>query len=247
MHVSLLAFGTTVLLLGAQATPEQEARAVIQKAVQALGGEKPVAKLQTMRMKAQGSLEINGLQGTFTLEFTVHSPGRAKMDMEITSGDAKINLTRVRNGARGWEIINGNPVALHPRQPAEVQAWGHLFEVRSLLPLLKDKSYTLSPLGEIKVDGRPAVGVKVTTKGQTDIDLYFDKATMLLVKSARWSVTPTGDEVTLETFYSDYKESDGVKQPMKHRLLHNGKKFIEMEVTEIRLVDQIDAAEFAKP
>lgn len=249
MHPSLFAVGIVVLLLGApnQAAPEQEARAIIQKAIQALGGEGPVAKLQCVRMKAQGSLEIEGNQGTFTLEFVIHNPGRVKMDMDITSGNAKINLIRVRNRDHGWETINGQAVEPKPRQTTEIQAWGHLFEVRGLLPLLKDKAYTLSPLGEIQVNGRPAIGVKVTAKGQTDIDLYFDKASMLLVKSVRWSLTPTAKEVTLETLYSDYKESDGLKQPMKHQLRHDGRKFIDMEVTEIRFVDKIDAEEFAKP
>ena len=113
--------------------------------------------------------------------------------------------------------------------------------------MLKDKAYTLAPLGEIRVNGRPAIGVKVSAKGQTDIDLYFDKTSMMLVKSARWSLTPTGKEVNLEILYSDYKESAGVKQPMTHRLLHDGKKFIDMEVAEIRLVDKIGDEEFAKP
>ncbi len=249
MHTSLLASGIIACLLGmpVQATPDQEARAVIQKAVQALGGDTAAARLQTMRTKAQGSLSLNEQSATFAVEFTTHSPGRARMDMEISVGDAKINLTRARNGDQAWETINGQTHDLDPRQKAEILAWGRLFDARNLLPLLKDKAYTLAPLGEIQVNGRPAVGVKVSAKGQTDLDLYFDKTTMLLVKSARWSLTPAGKEVSLEILYSDYKDSDGVKQPMTHRLLHDGKKFIDMEVTEVRLVDKIADEEFAKP
>ena len=238
---------TCLLGLPVHATPEQEARAIIQKAVQALGGEGPVAKLQTMRVKAQGSLELNDTSATFTVEFTTHSPGRARMDMEIAFGNTKINLIRVCNRHQAWEKINGQTHDLDPRQKVEILAWGRLFDARSLLPLLKDKAYTLAPLGEMQVDGRPAVGVKVSAKGQTDLDLYFDKTSMLLVKSARWSLTPAGKEVNLEILYSDYKGSDGVKQPMTHRLLHDGKKFIDMEVTEVRLVDKIADEEFAKP
>lgn len=249
MHTSLFASGIIACLLGApvQAPPEQEARAVIQKAIQALGGEGPVARLQRTRVKAQGTLVLNDQSATFTAEFTTHSPGRARMDMEITAGDAKINLIMVRKDDQAWHKINDVTPDLEPRQKAEILAWGRLFDARSLLPLLKDKAYTLAPLGEIQVNGRPAVGVKVSAKGQTDLDLYFDKTTMLLVKSARWSLAPGGKEVNLEILYSDYKDSDGVKQPMTHRLLHDGKKFIDMEITEVRLVDKIADEEFAKP
>lgn len=249
MYTSVLAAMIVASLSGGAApnTPEQEARAIIEKAVQALGGEKEAVKLQTMRMKAQGSLKINDAEATFSLEFIVHTPGRAKMDMDVTFGDAKINMIRVRNRDQGWETINGQMRAFKQRNADEILAWGQLFDVRGLLPLLKDKAYQLSPLGEIKVNDRPAVGVKAAAKGQTDIDLYFDKSSMLLVKSARWSYTLTEAEVNLEVFYSDYKKVDGIPQPWKHKLLHDGKKFIEMEMTEIRLVDRIDDEEFAKP
>lgn len=250
MYTPLLVAALVTLPPGAAdpPAPEQEAQAVVQKAVQAHGGAGALAKLQTVWMKAEGGMEVNNERATFTLEFAVHTPGRAKMDMEITLGNAaKINLVRARNRDQTWETVNGKPLDLHPRQPEEIRAWGHLFDVRTLLPLLRDKAYHLSPLGEIKVNGRPAVGVKVTAKGETDIDLYFDKGSLLLVKSARRSLAPDGKDVTLEILYGDYKEADGLKQPWKHTLLHNGKKFIDMTVTEIRPVDKIDEEEFAKP
>ena len=40
---------------------------------------------------------------------------------------------------------------------------------------------------------------------------------------------------------------DGVKVPMKLLVQHDGKKYIELEVTEYRFVDRIDDAEFARP
>src|SRR5437016_4035413 len=71
--------------------------------------------------------------------------------------------------------------------------------VEMLAPLLKEKAYTLSTLDEIKVDGKPAVGVKVSAKGHRDIELYFDKESHLPVKTVRFSIDPeTRKEATAE-------------------------------------------------
>ena len=84
----------------------------------------------------------------------------------------------------------------------------------SLVPLL-NKGFQLASLGEIKVDGKLAIGVRVSHKGHRDINLFFDKDKGLLVKSEMTVKDPMagGKEVTQETLYSDYKEVSGVKRP----------------------------------
>ena len=85
------------------------------------------------------------------------------------------------------------------------------------LAVLKDKKYKLSPLGEVKVEGRDAVGVQVSCKGHKDVNLYFDKETNLLAKG-EWNVKAQeqgGKEVMQETLYGDYKDVEGAKIPMK--------------------------------
>jgi hypothetical protein len=54
------------------------------------------------------------------------------------------------------------------------QDHAHLMQVLRLVPL-RDKAYELKAAGEIKVDGKPAVGLWVGTKGQKEITLFFDK------------------------------------------------------------------------
>ena len=53
--------------------------------------------------------------------------------------------------------------------------------------------------------------------------------------------------MTLETFYRDYRDVEGIPQPMKHALTHDGKKFIDMEITQVQFLERIDEAAFAKP
>jgi hypothetical protein len=123
----------------------------------------------------------------------------------------------------------------------------HAEQVQTLVPLLKNKAFTLHSLGEIKVNDRAAVGVRVVSRGHKDVNLYFDRKTSLLAKVERRTLDDAGKEITEETILSDYKDVDGIKVPMKAVIHHDGKKFLETETTEFRFLDQIDASEFARP
>ena len=47
--------------------------------------------------------------------------------------------------------------------------------------------------------------------------------------------------------YSDFQDQDGYRRPMKMAVFRNGKKVMEAEVIEVKYLDKVDAAEFAKP
>src|SRR5262249_13660389 len=154
--------------------------------------------------------------------------------------DAKINdqafkLTKVVNGGKGWIKLNDDKAQpMNKEMLAEAQEEMYETHVVTLLPL-KDKAVKLSPLGEAKVQGKDAVGVRVSHKGRRDVNLYFDKASGLLLKS-EMTVKNVEDgsnkEMTQETLYSDYKEFQGTKQPTKLLAKRDGKRYVEGELSE---------------
>lgn len=233
--------------LAPRASAGEEARAVIGRAVQALGGEDKLAKLQAVRTKAKGTVALDGGPAPLTTEIVSQWPGRTKTTIQVEIEDETVTIVRVLNGNKAWQHTNGETQELDEQEVAALQARVHETYVHTLVPLLRDQAFSLSPLGEVPVGGRPAVGVKVTAKGQKDVDLYFDKGSGLLVKSACWGLNPSLGEITRETFYSDYQEKDGLKQPRKFVSRHNGEKYMEMEVMELQVLDRIDASEFVMP
>src|SRR5262249_34125862 len=114
---------------------------------------------------------------------------------------------------------------------------------------LKDKPYELAPLGETKVNSRPAVGVKVSSKGHKDVNLYFDRATGLLAKTETRALDfQTSTEVAEETIVLDYQERDGYKAPKRILTNHDGKKYLEAELLDYKFLDKkFDDSEFVKP
>ena len=76
---------------------------------------------------------------------------------------------------------------------------------------------------------------------------FFDKET-----DARQDRDPSqgrrsGQEVSEESFPSEYKEVQGTKQAMKFTIKRDGKLFMEGEASEIQLSEKLDASLFAKP
>ena len=181
------------------------------------------------------------------VETVVQLPGQFKNVFQVEIKGKKQTVVQVLNGDMGWMAIDGQAVPLDAGKLAALKESFYAEQAARLTPLLRDKNYRLSSLPESKVDGRPALGVKIVHVGRPDISLYFDKATGLLVKSERRSKEAGKKEVLQEEIFRDYKELKGVKRPTKFAVLRDGLKFMEGTVIDFMPLDKVDAKEFAKP
>jgi hypothetical protein len=235
------------LTLAGRAAAQDEPRGVIARAVKAAGGAKNLAKLKVARAKFKGKGEFEGAAVALTGEVVTQLPRQMRLEVQAEVQGQNVTLLYVVNGDKAWLQVLGKTMPLEGEELKDLKEGLHAEHVQTLVPLLEGKGFTLDALGEARVKGRPAVGVRVSSKGHKDVNLYFDKATGLLTKSERRALDEAKKEVTEETFYSDHKDVDGVKVPMKVVVHHDGKLFLEMEMTEHRFLDRIDESEFARP
>jgi hypothetical protein len=230
----------------ARADDAADARALVDKAVKAQGGAE-LAKFSAITVRMKGTVQVMGQAVAFTGEAIGSGPDRQKVDLEVEAGGQKFRVVHVLNGNKGWTRVGDETKALDKDELAEAKEQAHAGWVATLVPL-KDKTFTLATVGEIKVDGRAAAGVKVSHKGRRDVDLYFDKETGLLVKSeTRVKDEGSGQEVTEETVYSDYKEVQGTRQAMKFTAKRDGKAYIDGEAISYELAEKPAASAFDKP
>jgi hypothetical protein len=231
--------------------PDAECRAVLEKAIKAYGGADKLEKLKAVQTKSKATMDVLGMNIAMTIESSVQVPSQLKNVMEMEVAGQKINMVQVFNKDKFWIQVsaNGQVQNVDPPEGAvkAIKEAENAQSISMLTPLLKDKAYTLSPVGEIKVNGRTAVGVKVASKGHKDVNLFFDKETGLLAKQDGTGVNTQFQEVNQEIVFSDYKDVDGLKRPMKMVVSQDGKKIMDIEVTEIKFVDKLDDSEFAKP
>jgi hypothetical protein len=234
--------GVLAIILASPLRADDAAKATVDKAVKAIGGMQKLDKLKAVTTKDKGTYYGMGDGIPYTANYSTQWPDRFRVEIEGY-------IIIVLDGDKGWTQMNGETKEMDKEELARHQEDLFANWVTNLKPL-QDKAFILAPLGEIKVDGKPAVGVKVSHKDHKDISLYFDKDTGLLVKTERRVQTGPEQgnmEVNQETFFSDYKDVDGLKIPMKAVIKRDGKQFVEAEHIEVKLVDKLDGKVFAKP
>ena len=165
--------GLLLLVAGSASADEaqEEARAILGRAIRAHGGAEKLAKLRAMRRKLKSTIWINGDAVPVTVERADQPPSQSRVELRLVLGTLAITSVTVLNGDRAWTNFNGDTQETRVEFRARRQEETYLLWVESLAPLLKDKAFELSHLGEIKVNGRPAVGVKVSRKRRPDVDL----------------------------------------------------------------------------
>jgi hypothetical protein len=246
MSWRLLTASCVLLACGGPATAQDEAQKLIDTAIKAQGGLEKLSKVRAVQLKTKGTLEVMGGLA-FTQEISLSPPDRFKEVMHLEAGGKAITIITVFDGKKGWLSVAGETKEVEGKILEELKEGAHLARVMRLV-FLKDKSVELSPLGEVKVNDRPAVGVKVACKGHRDVDLFFDKGTGLVAKVVRRGVDlMTDQEITEERVITEYQEVEGQKTPKKAVVSRDGKKFLEVEVLEVKYPAAIDDSEFAKP
>jgi hypothetical protein len=247
MHMTRVLCG--LLVSASCAFAQDGTRAIVEKAIQAQGGEAKVAKLRTMRIKVEGTTDLVPGQPNlpFTIEDTWQMPNRYKTEFSCQLMGKKFTQTQVIDGDQGW-IQTDCQVQDMPKDAVAEMKEQKYAEDLDRLAFLREKGIEFSLLNEIKVEGKPAVGVLVKSKGHRDVKLYFDKGSGLLVKREQQILDPSSSkEIRQEVIFSDYQEKDGLKHYRKIVGLRDGKKVIDASVTEVEFFEKLDAKVFAKP
>jgi hypothetical protein len=237
--------GALLLTVGARA--EDDAKAVIAKAIKAHGGEEAQTKFQAAQTKAKGKIELfGGLE--FTQESAFMLPDRFKESVSMEVMGQQIQVVSVLKGTELSIVANGQEVPIDEKMKDALKESVYAMKVARLVPLVKEKGFELSSLGEVKVGDKPAVGVLVKSKGRKDISLFFDKETGLLKKWEHRTVDPqSGNEITEERIVTEYTKTDGVPTAKKVTVNHDGNKFMELEILETKRLEKLEDSEFAKP
>jgi hypothetical protein len=225
-------------------------KAAIEKGIKAAGGDDKLAKFPAETFKGKGKWYGMGDGIDYTGAWDVQRPDKLRVQIDATAGGMTFTFVRVVNGDKVWSKLNDTTTAVEDKDEiAEAKEGLYVGRLTTLRPLVKEKGFELTRLDEIKIDGKPAVGVHVFHKDHRDVNLYFDKDKGLLVKveTTIKDFMAGGKEFKQETFYSDHKEVNGLQVPMKIVINRDGKKYIDVEVTEIEPKEKLEASLFDKP
>lgn len=239
--------GLCLVLPTARADDQAQAKAVLDKAIHATGGEETLAKLKAITVKGKGTLHEKE-DTPFTTEVSIEGADRARIVIESKDDGKPTKEVQVLDGDKGWTKTDDEAAKeLDDAMRKDMKNWLYISWVTTLVPL-RDKDFQLTPLGDSRVGNRPVVGLRVSHMGHKDVELFFDKETGLLAKSrAQVKDLENDREVTESTVYDQYKDVQGTKQPTKITTFWDGKPREDLELTDIRLAEKLPAKAFAKP
>jgi hypothetical protein len=224
-----------------------DANAILDKAIKAMGGEEKLKKAQTFTQSGKGTISIMGMDSEFTSRISAQGIDHTRQEFEGNFGGQAIKGATVLAGDKAWRKFGDDKTALEGDQLAGQKRGVYLALVPVTILPLKEKGFKVEAAGEEKVGDKPAVKVKGTGPDGKEFTLYFDKESGLPVKMAGKVMGFMGEEVDQETTYSDYKEMDGIQKATKVKATRGGEKFMEQQVTEFKIVDKFDAKTFTEP
>jgi hypothetical protein len=222
---------------------DSDAKSILDKAITALGGAEKLGKIEAFSMKWKGTVVFNGNESDSTTELIFKGLDHYRRDF----GNDQVHDVVVLDGNRGWRKIRDNSRTIEGDAVADEKRFIYLLVIPITLVPLKNNGFKYEAAGEEKVGDKPAVTLKVTGPDGKDFTLSFDKESGLPVKQVAKVVGFQGQEYTLESTYTAYKDFGGIKKATKIQAKRNGEKFQDLEVTEFKVLDKVDPDAFAEP
>jgi hypothetical protein len=163
------------------------------------------------------------------MEMWMKNPNKIK---SVTNFNGQ-EIVQAFDGEKGYMI---NPMA-GSNEPVEMTAEqlkdivkSNMFQ-NSMADYLKNGKLTLE--GEDNVNGKAAFKVKADLDGGNSSTMFIDKSSYLLLKNVT-DVNQGGMAVTVESFPSDYSETNGILLPMKTTTSANGMEIV-MTFTKVEV------------
>jgi hypothetical protein len=226
---------------------DEEPNAILEKAINALGGAAKLAKAGTATWKVKGKIHFNDIENDFSSQATVQGLDHYRSEFDGEFGGNPVHGLTIVNGNKGWRKFSDMITEMDDDAIANEKRSIYLQIIPAMLIPLKDKGFKIQTAPEEKIGGRSASVLKVTPPDGKDFTLYFDKESRLPVKLVAKVVGFQGDEFTQETTFSSYKEFAGIKKATRVDSKRDGEQFVEVEITEYKAVDTLAPDTFAEP
>ncbi|MDH4125020.1 MAG: outer membrane lipoprotein-sorting protein [Gammaproteobacteria bacterium] len=219
------------------------------RAVDALIARNIAARGGADTWRAVSSLQLSGQmdlgQGMY-VPYTMEQKRPGKMCIEFVFDDE--TAIQCVAAKAGWKLLpfRGRTTP-EPMNEQELLELSDAVEIDGLLFDSADRGHEVELLGHAPVDGRDALKLEVSLPGGAKRWVYLDAETALEIK-VEATRTLRGKERLVETFYSNWQQTDGLLIPRRHDTRTEGDAethFLTVDSVHVNL--PLDDARFAMP
>jgi len=176
-----------------------------------------ISNFKTIRISAKTS--VMGMD--MPMEIWMKNPNKFK---SVTSFNGQ-DIIQVFDGEKGYMVNpmagSAEPVEMTADQLKDV-AKSNIFN-NYVAQYLKDGKLTLE--GDDNVNGKPVFKIKATLDGGNSATMFIDKSTYLILKTVA-DVNQGGMAMSMESFPSEYTETNGILLPMKTTISASGMEIV---------------------
>ena len=215
-------------------------KSIILAAAKASGGDS-LKTVKSVEVHVSGQATTPGGPMDLTLKLTILFPDHLRNDAELPIG----TISQGFDGKDGWIQSPQGLIDLPPdfipefsRGIALTGGWG-LYQ-RAL-----DGKVEAQYLDDEDFDGKKTSAVQWAGPSGP-VKLYFDATTHLLIGAHFRAVTPQGETQT-DQHWSDFRAVEGLQYPYRNQVDHDGQKFTETSVSDLKINTNPDPAIFARP
>jgi hypothetical protein len=210
-------------------------QSVIEKYLNAIGGESKLATVKDLRMEATGS--IQGQQIHFLRVYKL--PGRFKMVVRVPSMENRIVSSMVVNGDSVKIQRMGQDVPVNSQTRESLKQQLDIFPEQHYL----DQGYSLSLAGVQEINGQDAYMVNVTDPQGNTSTVYYNASSGLKMKEVVEETSSSGETISSATTFGDYKEVNGIKFPFT-QTSDNGGMLMKTQVDTLTINSGISNDDF---
>jgi hypothetical protein len=229
----------SILTLAFVSANAQTTDDIIQKYSKAMGGLAAFNAIKTM--KTTGTFTTQGVDLALTSQII---NGKAIRNDVQAMGQTVINSYK---DGKGWKI---NPFAgittVTDMTPEELIDFKSQSMIASQLMDYKLRGHKVELQGQEDVEGIKTYKIKLTNKDDNKVTTYFISVTDNTIIKSVSTRQLQGQDIEIETFYSDIKDFNGLKFPMLRIQKMQGQVFQEIKIATIEFNVPIDEKIFDK-
>ena len=229
----------SILTLAFVSANAQTTNDIIQKYSKAMGGLAAFNAIKTM--KTTGTFTTQGVDLALTSQII---NGKAIRNDVQAMGQTVINSYK---DGKGWKI---NPFAgittVTDMTPEELIDFKSQSMIASQLMDYKLRGHKVELQGQEDVEGIKTYKIKLTNKDDNKVTTYFISVTDNTIIKSVSTRQLQGQNIEIETFYSDIKDFNGLKFPMVRTQKMQGQVFQEIKIATIEFNVPVDEKIFDK-
>jgi hypothetical protein len=235
---NILKILSVLLLISANPIQSQSLDDVLKQHFSAIGQDK-LLKVNTQRVT--GKMIQNGVEIPFT------QLGKRPDKVRVEGTFQALTFVQTFNGKEGWAV---NPFAgvtdPQPMPEDALKSMKYQSDMDGMLWNWKDKGYTVTFDGKEDMEGTSCFKIKLVTKDGDTFTYYIDSDSYILLRT-NTKLKIMGNETNTDTYYSNYRQIEGMAVPGKIENKMNGQPAGTIVVDTVVINTVLPDSLFQKP